>query len=104
MLDTPYLVREWGLPLAIVLLSGDSHAWVGLDYQGGGSDGDPSVPWLDTELDSELSLASASGTFRRERHGGRLLRPRTIRQEYGPICIVKPRGTWRTRGQCPGLA
>lgn len=63
MLNTPYLVREWGLPSAIVLLSGDGDAWIGLDYRGCGPDGDPSVPWFDTELRSELSLASDFGTF-----------------------------------------
>ncbi|MFE7675963.1 hypothetical protein ACFU5N_27635 [Streptomyces albidoflavus] len=58
LLDTPCLVGEWGLPSAIVLLSGGGHAWIGLEYRGCGADGDPSVPWFGTELDSELSLAS----------------------------------------------
>jgi hypothetical protein len=43
LLDTPYLVKEWGLSSPIVLLSGDGHCWIGLDYRGRGPDSDPSV-------------------------------------------------------------
>ncbi|MET9431692.1 MULTISPECIES: SMI1/KNR4 family protein [unclassified Streptomyces] len=63
LLDTPYLVEEWGLPSPIVLLSGDGHCWIGLDYRGRGRDGEPSVTWFDTELGTELALASDFGTF-----------------------------------------
>jgi hypothetical protein len=63
LLDTPYLVKEWGLPSPIVLLSGDGHCWIGLDYRVCGPEGDPSVTWFDTELDTELTLASDFRTF-----------------------------------------
>ncbi|WP_455357540.1 SMI1/KNR4 family protein [Streptomyces sp. SYSU K217416] len=63
LLDTPYLVTEWGLPSPIVLLSGDGHCWIGLDYRGCGPDGDPSVTWFDTDLDTELALATDFRTF-----------------------------------------
>ncbi|MFF7546192.1 SMI1/KNR4 family protein [Streptomyces canus] len=63
LLDTPYLVKEWGLSSPIVLLSGDGHCWIGLDYRGCGPDGDPSVTWFDIELDTELPLASDFRTF-----------------------------------------
>jgi hypothetical protein len=57
LLDTPYLVQEWGLPSPLVLLSGDGHTWIGLDYRVRGRPGEPSVTWFDTELDTELALA-----------------------------------------------
>ncbi|CAM5313210.1 SMI1/KNR4 family protein [Streptomyces canus] len=63
LLDSPYLVEEWGLSSPIVLLSGDGHCWIGLDYRGCGPDGDPSVTWFDIELDTELTLASDFRTF-----------------------------------------
>ncbi|MEU4098832.1 SMI1/KNR4 family protein [Streptomyces sp. NPDC026673] len=61
LLDTPYLVAEWQLPSPIVLLCGDGHYWIGLDYRTCGPDGEPSVTWFDAELGTELALA---GTFR----------------------------------------
>jgi hypothetical protein len=33
LLDTPYLVQEWELPTPVVLLSGDGHYWIALDYR-----------------------------------------------------------------------
>ncbi|BAC67942.1 MULTISPECIES: SMI1/KNR4 family protein [Streptomyces] len=58
LLDTPYLVKEWELPSPIVLLSGDGHCWISLDYRACGPNGEPSVTWFDTDLDTELALAS----------------------------------------------
>lgn len=63
LLDTPYLVEEWGLPSPIVLLAGDGHCWTALDYRMCGRHGEPSVTWFDTELESELALASDFRTF-----------------------------------------
>jgi hypothetical protein len=54
LLDTPYLVEEWGLPSPVVLLTGDGHTWIALDYRVGG---EPSVVWLDADDQSELQLA-----------------------------------------------
>ncbi|MER5897572.1 SMI1/KNR4 family protein [Streptomyces sp. NPDC001876] len=61
LLDTPYLVEEWGMPAPLVLLSGDGHCWVGLDYRICGRHGDPTVTWFETDLGAELVLA---GDFR----------------------------------------
>ncbi|MDI6105656.1 SMI1/KNR4 family protein [Actinoplanes sp. NEAU-A12] len=57
LLDTPYLVREWELPSPVVLLSGQGHYWIALDYRECGPAGTPSVVWLDNEMDQELQLA-----------------------------------------------
>lgn len=57
LLDTPYLVDEWGLPSPLVLLTGDGHWWIALDYRECGRDGEPSVTFFDTEFGQELHLA-----------------------------------------------
>ncbi|MFF0556298.1 SMI1/KNR4 family protein [Streptomyces sp. NPDC004266] len=63
VLDSPCLVEEWGLPSPLVLLSGDGHAWIALDYRACGADGEPSVTWFDADDASELPLAGDFRTF-----------------------------------------
>jgi hypothetical protein len=57
LLDTPYLVGEWDLPSPVVLLSGQGHYWIALDYRMCGPEGEPSVVWLDEDMAGELQLA-----------------------------------------------
>lgn len=63
LLDSPYLVREWGLPSPTVLLCGDGPCWIALDYRLGGVADEPSVTWLDAESGSELALADDFRAF-----------------------------------------
>ncbi|WLW57687.1 SMI1/KNR4 family protein [Streptomyces sp. YU58] len=63
MLDSPYLLEEWGLPADVVLLSGDGHYWIGLDYRACGRRGEPSVAWFDAEDGTELTLAPDFRSF-----------------------------------------
>lgn len=63
LLDTPYLVEEWGLPSPVVLLTGDGHWWIALDYRECGPDGEPPVVWLDADDESELALAPDFRSF-----------------------------------------
>ncbi|MFI6360364.1 SMI1/KNR4 family protein [Streptomyces sp. NPDC050743] len=63
ILDSPYLVDEWGLPTAVVLVSGDGHFWIGLDYRTCGRHGEPSVAWFDADDNSELALAPDFRSF-----------------------------------------
>jgi len=58
LLETPYLVEEWGLLSPVVLLSGDGHYWIGLDYLACCELGEPSVTWFDTGSGAELPLAA----------------------------------------------
>ncbi|WP_369780419.1 hypothetical protein [Streptomyces sp. R33] len=55
------MVEEWGLLAPVVLLGGDGHCWIGLDYRTCGRDGEPSVAWFET--DSELFLADDFHSF-----------------------------------------
>lgn len=63
LFDNAYLVREWELPSPVVLLSGDGHYWVALDYRGCGVHGEPSVTWLDADSGTELHLADDFRAF-----------------------------------------
>ncbi|MFE9581157.1 SMI1/KNR4 family protein [Nocardia sp. NPDC006044] len=63
LLDTPYLIKEWGLPSPIVLLAGDGHWWVGLDYRNCGPRGEPSVTFFDADQENSVTLASDFETF-----------------------------------------
>jgi hypothetical protein len=63
LLDTPYLVEEWGLPSQIILFSGDGHCWIALDYRVCGRQDEPSVTWFDADGSSELALAADFRTF-----------------------------------------
>ncbi|WP_439378277.1 SMI1/KNR4 family protein [Amycolatopsis lexingtonensis] len=60
ILDSPYLSAEWDLPRQVVVLSGDGHTWVALDYR---RSSEPSVTWFDVELESELALAPTFRAF-----------------------------------------
>ncbi|WP_406439754.1 SMI1/KNR4 family protein [Streptomyces sp. NBC_01613] len=63
LLDTAYLVEEWGLPSPLVLLSGDGHCWIALDYRVCGKRGEPSVTWFDVDDGTELPLAADFQAF-----------------------------------------
>lgn len=60
LLQTAYMTKEWGLPPRQVLLSGDGHTWITLDYRQGAS---PSVAWIDVECGVELQLAPSFAAF-----------------------------------------
>ena len=56
ILITPYMVKEWGLPNDIVLISGDGHSWFFLEYRQ--KKEDPCVSFLDTEENIAIIVAS----------------------------------------------
>jgi hypothetical protein len=33
ILESPYFIKEWGMPKGLVLLHGDGHCWIALDYR-----------------------------------------------------------------------
>ena len=54
LLDTPYMTEEWGLPNGQVILTGDGHWFITLDYRKGP---EPSIRWIDTECDEDIEVA-----------------------------------------------
>lgn len=56
ILTTIDMHGEWGLPKDIILLNGDGHTWVFLDYRKNREQ--PSVSYLNLELEIDLVLAS----------------------------------------------
>ena len=55
ILKTPYMMKEWNLPNDIVLICGDGHSWIFLDYRQ--SKEIPSVSFIDVEENVDLKLA-----------------------------------------------
>ena len=62
VLVTPYMTREWELPPKQVLLAGDGHTWLSLDYR---ESADPRVVILQQDLDDygTTVLAESFGVF-----------------------------------------
>lgn len=63
ILQTEYLSTEWGLPGGLVLLNGDGHWWIALDYRRSGPSGPPTVVWIDLERGEDLQVAGSFATF-----------------------------------------
>jgi hypothetical protein len=60
LLDTAYMTSEWDLPPKQVLLAGQGHWWITLDYRSGDI---PSVAWLDVDNDEDIQLAASFNEF-----------------------------------------
>ncbi|MBO9128520.1 SMI1/KNR4 family protein [Bacillus sp. 165] len=55
ILESEYLIQEWGLPNNIVLISGDGHSWIALDYRN--TSEEPPVIFIDVEEEQIINLA-----------------------------------------------
>jgi hypothetical protein len=60
ILDTAYLTEEWGLPPGQVILSGEGHWWITLDYRNGKI---PSVTFLDLDFGQDIQVAPSFPAF-----------------------------------------
>jgi SMI1-KNR4 cell-wall len=49
ILDSKWLCIEWHMPEQLVLLSGDGHWWVALDYRECGTSDEPPIVYIDNE-------------------------------------------------------
>jgi hypothetical protein len=54
ILMSGYMTEEWGLPPRQVLLCGDGHWWITLDYRKGDI---PTISWIDTECGEDILVA-----------------------------------------------
>lgn len=60
LLDSQYMKEEWGLPEKQVLLSGDGHFWITLDYR---ESDIPRVRWIDVECNEDIHVANSFDEF-----------------------------------------
>lgn len=61
ILQSAFLIEEWGLPKDIVLISGDGHSWIALDYRK--TNEDPPIIYIDTESEQIIELADSFEAF-----------------------------------------
>ncbi|PGQ31091.1 SMI1/KNR4 family protein [Bacillus thuringiensis] len=61
ILESRYLIREWEMPENIVLLSGDGHTWIALDYRNVAEN--PPVIFIDNEFEEIIELAPNFASF-----------------------------------------
>ena len=61
ILESRYLIREWEMPENIVLLSGDGHTWIALDYRNVAEN--PPVIFIDNEVEQIIELAPNFESF-----------------------------------------
>lgn len=61
ILESQYLIKEWGLPDNLILIHGDGHTWVALDYRD--TKENPPVHYFDSELQENFRLADSFGEF-----------------------------------------
>lgn len=61
ILESEYLIKEWDLPSNLVLISGDGHNWIALDYRAEREN--PKVIYVDTESEQTLVLAESFDIF-----------------------------------------
>ncbi|WP_164964057.1 SMI1/KNR4 family protein [Rubrivivax sp. JA1026] len=60
ILSTAYMTKEWDLPPKQVLLSGNGHWWITLDYRRGPA---PSVAWMDVDCGEDVQISPSFSEF-----------------------------------------
>ena len=61
ILESDYFINEWDLPKDLLLLDGDGHSWIGLDYRQ--KNANPPVVYIDTQRDQLFELAPNFDVF-----------------------------------------
>ncbi|MCY9092995.1 SMI1/KNR4 family protein [Bacillus mojavensis] len=61
ILESEYLIKELGLPQRLLLIQGDGHNWVALDYRQ--TNENPSVHYFDFELNNDFKISDSFGEF-----------------------------------------
>ena len=60
IMQSDYMTKEWGLPDKQVLLTGDGHWWITLDYRQGDV---PTIRWIDCECKEDIHIADYFSEF-----------------------------------------
>lgn len=61
ILQSEYLIEEWGLPKDIVIISGEGHSWIAFDYRE--TKEDPPLIYIDTESEQIIEIARNFDAF-----------------------------------------
>lgn len=61
IMDSAYLIKEWELPEGLVLISGDGHTWVAMDYRK--TKKNPPIHYFDVEMEEDFKLADSFDEF-----------------------------------------
>ncbi|WP_367294293.1 SMI1/KNR4 family protein [Bacillus pumilus] len=61
IMDSAYLIKEWELPEGLVLINGDGHTWVAMDYRK--TKEDPAIHYFDVEMEEDFKLADSFDEF-----------------------------------------
>lgn len=64
LLESPAMNAEWGQPDELVLLSGDGHWWIALDYRECGPEGEPPVVFYENDSEGAPDDLRLAGSFR----------------------------------------
>ncbi|MCI4126489.1 SMI1/KNR4 family protein [Bacillus haynesii] len=61
ILESKAFIKEWGLPDNLILIHGDGHTWIALDYRE--MKENPPVHYFDSEFEENFRLADSFGEF-----------------------------------------
>ncbi|ANC77422.1 hypothetical protein ABE65_011655 [Fictibacillus phosphorivorans] len=61
ILDTPYFQEEWNLPKGLILIGGDGHEWVALDYRYCRTS--PPIVYINSEEETITTIAASFNEF-----------------------------------------
>ncbi len=61
--ESNYYIEEWELPKKILLLSGQGHWWICLDYRKINKGGEPKISYLDSEYKLDTVIAESFKDF-----------------------------------------
>ncbi|MGE6424893.1 SMI1/KNR4 family protein [Bacillus altitudinis] len=61
IMDSAYLIKEWELPEELVLINGDGHTWVAMDYRK--TKDNPAIHYFDVEMEEDFKLANSFDEF-----------------------------------------
>ncbi|MBD3861274.1 SMI1/KNR4 family protein [Bacillus sp. 28A-2] len=57
IMESEYLIKEWDLPKGLILINGDGHTWVAMDYRK--TKENPPIHYFDLEMEEDFKLADS---------------------------------------------